>query len=51
MNLTEFRSAFPAFADGVCFLDWAATGLLSDPARRYPMPGRSSIPSAKADSC
>ncbi|NRA97392.1 MAG: aminotransferase class V-fold PLP-dependent enzyme [Planctomycetes bacterium] len=34
MNLTEFRSAFPAFADGVCFLDWAATGLLSDPARR-----------------
>lgn len=34
MNLPEFRLAFPAFAEGVCFLDWAATGLLSDPARR-----------------
>lgn len=33
MNLSEFRSAFPAFADGVCFLDWAATGLLPEPAR------------------
>lgn len=34
MNLTELRRAFPAFGDGLCFLDWAATGLLPEPSRR-----------------
>jgi len=30
----DLRRAFKAYADGLCFMDWAATGLLAEPARR-----------------
>ena len=33
MDLASLRAAFPAFRDGLAFMDWAATGLLSEPAR------------------
>jgi len=35
MDLAELRAAFPALGpDGLCFLDWGATGLLPEPTRR-----------------
>lgn len=34
MSPESLRSLYPAFADGLAFMDWAATGLLSEPARQ-----------------
>jgi len=34
MTLSALRHAYPAIGDGLAYLDWAATGLLSEPARR-----------------
>lgn len=32
-RLVELRAAFPVLERGLCFLDWAATGLISEPTR------------------
>jgi selenocysteine lyase/cysteine desulfurase len=34
LGMSDLRAAFPALDEGLCFLDWAATGLLSAPGRR-----------------
>ena len=34
MTLADLRAAFPVLDDGLCFLDWGATGLLPESARR-----------------